>query len=194
MSQFSHTYEIHVPCPKYNEEAILGDIVETPLPARKKACSEIRMNNINASASRSGRVSSVFSASGAPYWITPVVSGAAMAVNPANSAHMTLSMNFVNDTGHEHANGIFNIIDYSKLFRTIRILGLMSVISYMTVILFTWIYANLMGYVYFSAGEPVLLIKYPEWVLGFIGITVAIDCLRKELDALCELQVFPKKI
>lgn len=191
MSQFSHTYEIHVPCPK-NEEAILGDIIETPLPAKKKAYSEIRMNNINAPASRSGRASSVFPASGAPYWSTPVVSGAAMAVYPANSAHLTLSMNFV--TSHEHANSSFNIINYSKLFRTVRILGLMSVISYMTVILFTWVYANLMGYVYFSAGEPELLIKYPEWALGLIGISVAIDCLRKELDALCELQVFPKKI
>jgi hypothetical protein len=194
VSQFSHIYEIHVPCPKSNTEANLGDLVETPLPARKKACSDIRMNNINAPASRSGRASSVFPESGAPYWITPVVAGTAMAVYPANSARLTLSMNFVNSTDHEHANGSFNIIDYSKLFRTVRILGLMSVISYMIVILFTWIYANLTGYVYFSAGEPELLIKYPEWVLGLIGISVAIDCLRKELDALCELRVFPKKI
>ncbi|VVB84822.1 Uncharacterised protein [uncultured archaeon] len=194
MSQFSHIYEIHVPCPKSNKEAILGDLVETPLPERNKACSDIRMNNINAPASRSGRASSVFPASGAPYWITPVVSGAAMAVYPADSSQLTLSMNFVNSTSHEHANSIFNIIDYSKLFRTVRILGLMSVISYMTVILFTWVYANLTGYVYFSAGEPVLLIKYPEWALGLIGISVAIDCLRKELDALCEIRVFSKKI
>lgn len=194
MSQFSRIYEIHVPCPNSNKEAILGDIVETPLPVRKKACSDIRMNNINASASISGRASSVFPASGAPYWITPVVAGTAMAVYPANSARLTLSMNFVNSTSHEQANGSFDIIDYSKLFRTVRILGLMSVISYMTVILFTWVYANLTGYVYFSAGEPELLIKYPEWVLGLIGISVAIDCLRKELDALCELRVFPKKI
>lgn len=194
MSQFSRIYEIHVPCPKSSEEAILGDIVETPLPARKKACSDIRMNNINAPASRSGRASSVFPASGALRWITPVVSSAAIAVYPANSAHLTLSMKFVNNMSHEPANGSFNNIDYSKLFRTVRILGLMSVISYMTVILFTWIYANLTGYVYFSAGEPELLIKYPEWALGLIGISVAIDCLRKELDALCELRVFPKKI
>ncbi len=194
MSQFSHVYEIHVPCPKSNEEAILGDIVETPLPTRKKACSDIKMNNINAPASGSGRASSISLASGAPYWIAPVVAGAAMAVHPANSTHMTLSMNFVNSTSHEHANSSSNIIDYSKLFRTVRILGLMSVISYMTVILFTWVYANLTGYIYFSAGEPVLLIKYPEWALGFIGISVAIDCLRKELDALCELRIFSKKI
>ncbi len=194
MSQFSHIYEIHVPCPKSNEEAILGDIVEAPLPARKKACSDIRMDNINASASRSGRASNVFPASGTPYWLTPVASGAAMAVDPVNSTRLTLSMNLVNNTSYEHAKGSFNITDYSKLFRTIRVLGLMSVISYMTVIIFTWVYANLTGYVYFSAGEPVLLIKYPEWVLGLIGISVAIDCLRKELDALYELKVFPKKI
>jgi hypothetical protein len=187
-------YEIHVPCPKSNEEANSGDLVETPLPARKKTCSDIRMNNINAPASRSGRASGLFPASGAPYWITPVVAGTAMAVYPPNSARLTMSMNFVNGTSHEHARGSFNIIDYSKIFRTVRILGLMSVISYMIVILFTWIYANLTGYVYFSAGEPVLLIKYPEWALGLIGISVAIDCLRKELDALYELQVFPKKL
>ena len=194
MSQFSHIYEIHVPCPKSNKEANLGDLVETPLPVSKKACSNIRMNNINAPASISGRDSSVFPVSGAPYWSTPVVADTAMAVHPANSARLTLSMNFVNSTSREHANGSFNSIDYSKLFRTVRIVGLMSVISYMTVILFTWIYANLTGYVYFSAGEPELLIKYPEWVLGFIGITVAIDCLHKELDAIHESQVFLNKI
>jgi len=66
--------------------------------------------------------------------------------------------------------------------KSIKIIGLMAMISYMIVILFTWIYANMEGHVYFSAGEPVLSIKYPEWVLGFLGIFVAADYLRKELN------------
>ena len=72
--------------------------------------------------------------------------------------------------------------DLSKLVKLARILGLMSLISYMIVILFTWMYANMEGFVYFSAGEPVLSIKYPEWVLGFLGIFVATDYLHKELN------------
>lgn len=59
----------------------------------------------------------------------------------------------------------------------IRIIGLMALLSYMIVILCTWIYANLRGFIYFSAGEPDLFIKYSEWVLGIIGIIVAVDYL-----------------
>ena len=66
----------------------------------------------------------------------------------------------------------------NKIF---RILGLLALISYMIVILFTWISANMEGYVYFSAGEPVWSIKYIEWMLGFLGIFVATYYLRKEL-------------
>ena len=67
----------------------------------------------------------------------------------------------------------------NKLF---RILGLLALISYMIVILFTWIFANMEGYVYFSAGEPVLSIKYIEWMLGLLGIFVAAYYLHKELN------------
>ncbi|MCE8422357.1 MAG: hypothetical protein J5U17_03515 [Candidatus Methanoperedens sp.] len=73
--------------------------------------------------------------------------------------------------------------NFSKLMKIVRMLGLVAIISFMTVILFTWIYANLSGYVYFSAGEPILSIKYLEWVLGLIGIFAAIDLLQKELDS-----------
>lgn len=69
----------------------------------------------------------------------------------------------------------------TKILGILRIIGLISVISYMTAILFIWISANFMGFVYFSAGEPVSLIKYPEWILGFIGLVVSIDYLRMEL-------------
>lgn len=51
----------------------------------------------------------------------------------------------------------------------------MTLISYMIAVLFTWINANLNGYVYFAAGEPVLHIKYLEWFFGLIGISVAIE-------------------
>lgn len=75
-----------------------------------------------------------------------------------------------------------NALDHSNLVKNIRILGLMVLISYMMVILFTWIFANIEGYVYFSAGEPVLSIKYLEWILGLLGIFVAANYLKKELN------------
>lgn len=58
----------------------------------------------------------------------------------------------------------------------------MALISYMIVILFTWVFANIEGYEYFSAGEPVLSIKYLEWMLGLLGIFVAVSYLKKELN------------
>jgi hypothetical protein len=75
-----------------------------------------------------------------------------------------------------------NALDHSNLVKNIRILGLMALISYMIVILFTWIFANIEGYIYFSAGEPVLFIKYLEWILGLLGIFVAVNYLKKELN------------
>jgi hypothetical protein len=73
-------------------------------------------------------------------------------------------------------------VNHSNLVKNIRILGLMTLISYMVVILFTWMFANIEGYVYFSAGEPVLSIKYLEWMLGSLGIFVAVNYLKKELN------------
>ena len=75
-----------------------------------------------------------------------------------------------------------NVFDHSNIVKIVRILGLMALISYMIVILFTWMFANIEGYVYFSAGEPVLSIKYLEWVLGLLGIFVAVNYLHKELN------------
>ncbi len=51
----------------------------------------------------------------------------------------------------------------------------------MSVILFTWIYTNLDGEIYFLAGEPMLSVKYFEWALGFTGIFVALNYLFKEI-------------
>ena len=73
-------------------------------------------------------------------------------------------------------------MNHSNLVKNVRILGLMSLISYMIVILFTWVYANIEGNVYFSAGEPVMSIKYIEWMLGILGIFVAANYLQKELN------------
>jgi hypothetical protein len=75
-----------------------------------------------------------------------------------------------------------NVFDQSNIEKIVRILGLMALISYMIVILFTWVFANIEGYVYFSAGEPVLSIKYLEWILGSLGIFVAVNYLQKELN------------
>ena len=66
------------------------------------------------------------------------------------------------------------------MLKIIRIAGLTALISYMTIILFTWITANLHGYVYFSAGEPNLFIKYFEWILGLLRIITAAYYLQKE--------------
>jgi hypothetical protein len=88
----------------------------------------------------------------------------------------TISSNKLRKNNNVSKHNFFNIV------KIIRLLGLMALISYMIVILFTWIFANMEGYMYFSAGEPVLYIKYPEWILGFIGIFVAVDYLHRELN------------
>ncbi len=117
----------------------------------------------------------------APYRVSPV-GNVMMAGTSSEFIPSTPVMPFINATFNTHANKNNDFIGFPGIIKNIRILGFMAIISYMVVILFTWIYANLEGYVYFSAGEPLLIIKYPEWVLGFIGITVAVDSLRKELN------------
>lgn len=57
----------------------------------------------------------------------------------------------------------------------------MATLAYMVVILFTWMSANFQGYLYFSAGEPILPIKYFEWILGIIGILVIPHYIKQEL-------------
>lgn len=89
---------------------------------------------------------------------------------------------FINTSNQCKKNINVRTFDFSKQVKIARILGLIGLISYMIVILFTWMFANLQGYVYFSAGEPVLSIKYPEWILGFLGILVAADYLHMELN------------
>jgi len=98
-----------------------------------------------------------------------------------DSTFQSIGTNFGRTQGQFGNSQNRTAIDFSKLVKILRILGLMALISYMIVILFTWIYANIEGYVYFSAGEPVLSIKYPEWILGFLGIFVATDYLHREL-------------
>ncbi len=60
----------------------------------------------------------------------------------------------------------------------IRLLGNIAVLSYMVIILSTWIYTNLTGNVYFSAGEDIRVLAYAEWVLGFIGIGTTLENLN----------------
>ena len=88
-------------------------------------------------------------------------------------------------------------INISTIFRLFRILGLIAVLSYMIVILFIWMYANHQGYVYFSAGEPISLIKYSELVLGLLGIIATASVLRRELEHEArgaEQDLFEKKV
>jgi len=65
--------------------------------------------------------------------------------------------------------------------RISRILGLMSVLSYILVILSVWIYSDYQGYTYFKAGEPIWWIKYPEWILGALGIYTIIDLIIENI-------------
>lgn len=93
-------------------------------------------------------------------------------------------------TGNDESNGgkqsekkrKVKTFDYSSLIKIVRILGLMALISYIAVILFVWIYANEEGFIYFSAGEPSMKIRYSEWILGFLGFFVAIYYLLTELS------------
>jgi len=119
-----------------------------------------------------------------PSWIAPITTGIYVDNPSVNSTHLSMGMSFRNYLPEIGTNRMINSNKVSIIFPLIRILGLMAVLSYMVVILLTWIYANHQGYVYFSAGEPISLIKYPEWVLGFIGIFATASVLRKELDNL----------
>ena len=117
-----------------------------------------------------------------PAWIIPVVTNVFVDYPTANSTHLKMGMSFKNFMADFGEKGRFAFIKISTILRMLNILGLMAVLSYMIVILFTWMYANFQGYVYFSAGEPVSLIKYPEWALGILGILVTASILRRELD------------
>jgi len=101
-------------------------------------------------------------------------------MNNINQAWFVIKHHF--STFLKESNGLLLFLLQRKVPKIIRVLGLLALISYMIVILFTWISANMQGYESFSAGEPVLSIKYPEWALGFLGIFVAIDYLLKELN------------
>jgi len=76
----------------------------------------------------------------------------------------------------------------------LNIVGLITAISYMIVILFTWIYANHQGYVYFSAGEPILIIKYIEWTLATISIYTLTSKLVCEINLIISQNNTIKKI
>ncbi len=115
-------------------------------------------------------------------WITPAVTNVFVDYPTLNSTHLRMGISFKNLLAGFGEKGKFEFIKISTILRMLNILGLMAVLSYMIVILFTWMYANIQGYVYFSAGEPVSLIKYPEWALGILGILAIAGVLRKELD------------
>ena len=68
-----------------------------------------------------------------------------------------------------------------KLF---RLVGIMTVLSYMIVILSTWIIAKYQGFTYFQAGEPIHIIMYIEWTLGIIGVLTLVDIYREELSSI----------
>ena len=117
-----------------------------------------------------------------PAWIIPVFTNLFVDYPTANSTHLRIGTSFNNFLSGFGEKRRFEFIKFSTIFYLLRILGLMAVLSYMFVILFTWMYANHQGYVYFSAGEPETLIKYPEWVLGILGILATASVLRRELD------------
>ncbi len=70
-----------------------------------------------------------------------------------------------------------------KYNRLLRITGYISLIGWVSMIMFVWILANIRGYTYFQGGEPLWWIKYPEWTLGLLGVWTGIISLKSELDA-----------
>ncbi len=121
-------------------------------------------------------------ASGSFFQEINTISDVTMVLTSDNPSRFDVSFPAINAANHTvSTDRSTGLIDFHGTIKIVRILGLMALISYMIVILFTWIYANSEGYVYFSAGEPELFIKYTEWALGFIGIFVAVDFLKIEL-------------
>ncbi len=177
MYQFTRAHEIQVHYIKGGLKAVQGDRIVVPQLTEEPTTSNT-MGILNAGDHKSSRVYSTLSAAQTSYWNPAIVTNVTMAVTSTEPANVFMSMDFVNNTAGGHSSS--NITDYAK--KLARVLGLMSMISYVAVILFVWIFANFQGYLYFSAGEPVLLIKYSEWILGFIGIFAAVDLLCREIN------------
>lgn len=62
-----------------------------------------------------------------------------------------------------------------------KIVGLMAIVGYMSVIIGVWMYADLSGYTYFRGGEPLWYVKWFEWFMGAVGILTAVHYLKLEL-------------
>jgi len=59
----------------------------------------------------------------------------------------------------------------------------MFAMSYMIVILYTWIRSAIFhGDVYFSAGEPIEIIRNIEWAGGLISIVILIGMAKENID------------
>ena len=146
----------------------------------KSDAENITISNIDISCSKDGRAPPEVSGTSISYWTVPAVCGITTVVTSPGSVCLTISTRSINETGPHRKNNIVNI-NVLKILKMTRIIGLIALISYIGVILSIWINANMGGYVYFSAGEPILIIKYAEWGLGFIGLSVATNFLLREL-------------
>ncbi len=76
----------------------------------------------------------------------------------------------------------YRCIPYSRLKCHITLLGLMFALSFMVVIIGTWISAEIQGFTYFSAGEPNTIIRIFEWIGGFIAILIVSIKLKNNID------------
>ena len=148
---------------------------------RKSGADNIIISNRDTSGSNDDWAQPEIPGTSIAYWTMPAVCGITTIVTPPGSVRLTISMHSINDAGHHCIKNNINNTNLLKILKMIRILGLIALISYIGVILAIWINANLGGYVYFSAGEPMLIIKYAEWGLGFIGLSVATSFLCREL-------------
>jgi len=63
----------------------------------------------------------------------------------------------------------------------LKLLGYLTAISFLSVHIATWMYANHLGFTYFSAGEPILIIKYAEWGLGITSTSILTGCTIEEI-------------
>lgn len=64
----------------------------------------------------------------------------------------------------------------------LKIFGFMIALSFLIVLLYSWMRTEYIGDTYFRAGEPNRLILYTEWILGLLSITVISIEMKKIID------------
>jgi hypothetical protein len=66
--------------------------------------------------------------------------------------------------------------------KKLRIFGLVCALSYVVVVLLTWAYMDIQGYKFVVVSEPIIAIKYTEWLMGGLSIGVLLSYLIDEVN------------